>query len=210
MKWYENCIKFYVESTTAVMGYTDNKRFTALLKLLIHLNDGNHIKITESDDDGVIRSIDTKVVAITSLSESELYIIKDFYSLRDIMHSVLCSETRYKLISIDEKLDIDRSAGIIGLFRGNDYKCEVVPDVNPSSESIYKEECEKRITTIMTNLVIKSGFKNNFSTVFNELPTGLINKALELGCKIKIKPCGNASLETGLYRLTIILPKSKN
>ena len=51
--------------------------------------------------------------------------------------------------------------------------------------------------------------ENKFSAQFNELPSDLIIKALELGCKIKIKPCENASLSTGLYRLTIIPPKNE-
>lgn len=209
MEWYENCTKVYVESATSVLNYINTSKFTDLIRALINDNRGNHIKITQTDEYGVTMSIDTKVLAITSLSESSLYIIRDIDSLRDIMYSVLDFETNYKLISIDENLDIKHAAGYIRLFRGNDYKCEVVPDVNPSIELTYKE-WEKYITTIMTNWVIKSGFNNKFSTTFNELPTDLINKALELGCKIKIKPCENASLETGLYRLTIIPTKSKN
>lgn len=210
MEWYEKCTKVYVESATSVVNYINTSKFTDLIRALINDNRGNHIKITQTDEYGVTMYIDTKVLAITSLSESSLYIIRDINSLRDIMYSVLDFETNYKLISIDENLDIKHAAGYIRLFRGNYYKCEVVPDVdvNPSSESTYKE-WEKRITTIMTNWVIESGFNNKFSVILNELPTDLINKALELGCKIKIKPRENASLKTGLYRLTVIPPKNE-
>ena len=206
MEWYENCEKVYVESGMSVVHYTNTSLFVDLIRSLINNNRGNHIKITVTNDHGVSMSIDTKVLAITSLSESELYIIKDINSLRDIMDSVLGFETNYKLISIDENLDIKRATGYIRLFRGNDYKCEVVPDVNPSSESTNKE-WENRIARFMTYWVTKSGFNSKFTKAFNELPTDLINKALELGCKIKIKPCENASAKTGLYRLTIIPPK---
>ena len=203
MEWYENCTKVYVDSAMGATNYTNTSLFVDLIRSLINDNRDNHIKITETDEDGVTTSIDTKVVALTSLSESELYVAKDFDVLRSFAYSMLGYETNCKLISIDENLDI--KPGYIRLFRGNDYKCEVVPDIKPIGE-----EWEKRIITIMTNWVIKSGFNNKFSTAFNELPTDLINKALKLGCRIKIKPCENASAKTGLYRLTIIPPKNKD
>lgn len=209
MKWYEKYNKFYVDSELTFMKFPDDKKFVDTVKSIISDNRGKHIKITAVDAYGTSTSIETKVFAFASSDEPDVYILRNYDLLQDVMDFSVDFQTGYYLISIDENLNINWDAGKIRLSKDDEYKCEMILDNGEPVKSTYKE-LEKYITTIMTDLVMKSGFNNKFSTAFNELPTGLINKALELGCKIKIKPCENASLETGLYRLTIILPKSKN
>ena len=210
MKWYEKCNKFYVDPELTFMKFPDDKKFVDTVKSIISDNRGKHIKITAVDAYGVSTSIETKVFAFVSSDESDVYILRNYDLLQDVMDFSADFQTGYYLISIDENLNINCDVEKIRLSKDDEYKCEMILDDDESIELSYKEWENLRITTIMTNLVIKSGFSNKFSTAFNELPTDLINKALELGCKIKIKPCENASLKTGLYRLTIILPKKKD
>lgn len=210
MKWYEKCNKFYVDQELTFMKFPDDKKFVDTVKSIISDNRGKHIKITAVDAYGASTSIETKVFAFVSSDESDVYILRNYDLLQDVMDFSADFQTGYYLISIDENLNINCDVEKIRLSKDDEYKCEMILDDDESIELSYKEWENLRITTIMTNLVIKSGFSNKFSTAFNELPTDLINKALELGCKIKIKPCENASLKTGLYQLTIILPKKKD
>ena len=159
--------------------------------------------------DGEIDWLETKAFAISSIDGSMLYVTKNYELIPEIMKTVLSNRKKWKLISITNRANINYTAGSIPLNETNHYNCTLVPDGKKSSK-LSRIEWEGCAKTFMTNWFIKSGFNNKFSASFNELPTDLIMKALELGCNIKIKSRKDASLTTGLYRLTVIPPKNKD
>ena len=94
------------------------------------------------------------------------YRLTNYDLLQDVMDFSADFQTGYYLISIDENLNINCDVEKIRLSKDDEYKCEMILDDDESIELSYKEWENLRITTIMTNLVIKSGFSNKFSTFF--------------------------------------------
>lgn len=127
MQWYKEYRKFYIDPSLNTIHLNDEE-FVDTVGSIISDNRGKHIEIAESNNDTIIHSINTKVIAVISTYESAIYIIGYCDSIRGVIHSLLCFGLDGKLISIDENLDINCNAGSIILNEDNDYKCKLVPD----------------------------------------------------------------------------------
>lgn len=208
MSWYEEYDKYFVKDDLDEIPL-DNWGFIDNLKSIISNNSNDHIKVIASKGEEGEKQLDTKVLVIVSTDKSTLYITDKYQLLSNIVINLLRYDSKWKIISINDKAEIDDSAGSIAIDYSDFYSCTLVHDTGKSSVQDRKE-WEDTAIKFMTKWFNISGLKNKFSASFTELPSDLINEALALKCKVKIGPRKNASETNGLYHLTIIPPKNKD